>query len=254
MAPNDADLDHKLPVRRIMLGYSSVLALIAGFVNAVALLILALPVGNLTAVTTQLGMNTANPWLYEGHVLAAVLTGFFLGATLSGVILPGTQLVVGPRSAVVLCIEAVLLLLAAAGVEETIVRDLIASTGIELVAVQAMLAAAALGMQNGLTSSFREMPVRTTHFTGTVTDLGLLVGRSRKQGVDGWKAAILGLTLVLFLSGGAAGLVAGSRFGGYSLLVPALGCLVTAAVIIMRRPRYRAPVEPEAESEVAATP
>jgi hypothetical protein len=38
--------------------------------------------------------------------------------------------------------------------------------------VQTLFAAAALGSQKGLTSSFREMAVRTTHFTGTA--LGIL--------------------------------------------------------------------------------
>ncbi|MDT5138022.1 MAG: hypothetical protein QOD58_2284 [Mycobacterium sp.] len=33
------------------------------------------------------------------------------------------------------------------------------------------------------------MSVRTTHFTGTVTDLRLMLGRSRRHGIDRWKVA-----------------------------------------------------------------
>lgn len=222
-------IGRRLPVRRIVLGASTLLALTAGFVNAVALLIFALPVGNLTAVTTQLGMKTANPWLYEGHVLLAVLTGFFLGALIAGVALRDEPGVTGTRPAAILIGEAVLLLVAAAVVEDTFVRDILNGTGVEIQAVQAFFAAAALGLQNGLTSSFREMAVRTTHFTGTITDLGLMLGRCRRSGIDSWKAATLALTLLLFLTGGAAGLIAGSRWGGYALIVPAL-CCVAAAV------------------------
>jgi uncharacterized membrane protein YoaK (UPF0700 family) len=218
----------RLPARGVVLVYSSFLALSAGFVNAVALLIFAMPVGNLTASTTQLGMKTANPWLYEGHVLVAVLTGFFLGAALAGLVLPVADSVLGPRSAGLLCLEAVLLILAGAVSEETGVKALVTAAAIELPAVQAFLAAGALGLQNGLTSSFREMSVRTTHFTGTITDLGLIVGRSRKCGIDGWKTTTLGLTLFLFLMGGGAGLLAGSRFGGYAFGFPALCCLIAA--------------------------
>nr|WP_255309314.1 DUF1275 family protein [Mycobacterium malmoense] len=185
-----------------MLGYSALLALSAGFVNAVALLILALPVGNLTAITTQLGMNTANPWLYEGHVLGAIFLGFLTGATTAGAILAPTEALAGSRHATVLFLEAALLVLAAAGVEETIVKAQIDALGIELTAVQALFAAAALGLQNGMTSSFRGMAIRTTHFTGTVTDLGLILGRSRLHGIKKWKAAILATTLLLFLGGG----------------------------------------------------
>jgi uncharacterized membrane protein YoaK (UPF0700 family) len=225
MQPINDNIDRRLPARRIVLGASTVLALTAGFVNAVALLIFALPVGNLTAVTTQLGMKTASPWLYEGHVLLAVLTGFFLGALAAGVVLADEPIMAGVRPASVLMGEAVLLLMATAAVEDTFFRDILDGTGVETQAVQAFFAASALGLQNGLTSSFREMAVRTTHFTGTITDLGLMIGRSRIRKIDPWQASTLALTLLLFLTGGAAGLVAGTRWGGYALIIPALCCV-----------------------------
>lgn len=214
----------------LLLGYSGALAFIAGFVNAVALLVLAFPVGNLTAVTTQLGMNTANPLLYEGHILAAILLGFWFGAITAGAILGNSHHLPGPRHAAVLTTEAILLVLAALGVEETQVNALIQALGVEQTAVQALLAAAALGLQNGLTSSFRGMAIRTTHFTGTVTDLGLMLGRARRQGIERWKAAVLSLTLVLFLTGGAAGLLIGTSLEGYALLAPAALCATIAAM------------------------
>jgi uncharacterized membrane protein YoaK (UPF0700 family) len=234
MQPDTDSAERRLSLRKILLSTSALLALNAGFVNAVALLIFAMPVGNLTGVTTQLGMKTANPWLYEGHVLLAVLTGFFLGALIAGVILPDVSVVAGVRPAAVLIAEAVLLLVAAAGVEDTFVRDMITATGVEAQSVEAFFAASALGLQNGLTSSFCGTPVRTTHFTGTITDLGLMIGRRRHHKVDGYKASTLVLTLLLFLSGGAAGIIAGGRWGGYALIAPAM-CCVAVAVASLRR-------------------
>lgn len=228
MPPPDKARETGPPREGLLLGYSAVLALSAGFVNAVALLILALPVGNLTAITTQLGMNTANPWLYEGHVLGAIFLGFLTGATVAGSILAPTQVRAGPRHAAVLFLESALLVLAAAGVEETIVKAQIHALGIEPTAVQALFAAAALGLQNGMTSSFRGMAIRTTHFTGTVTDLGLMLGRSRLHGIKKWNAAILATTLLLFLGGGIAGIGFGAELGGYALLVPAATCAAVA--------------------------
>lgn len=248
MPPPDNARDGGLPREGLLLGYSAVLALSAGFVNAVALLILALPVGNLTAITTQLGMNTANPWLYEGHVLAAILLGFLGGATMAGAVIAPTRATAGPRHAVVLFTEAALLGLAAAGVEETFVKAQIQALGVELTAVQAMFAAAALGLQNAMTSSFRGMSIRTTHFTGTVTDLGLMLGRARQDGIKKWKAAILVTTLLLFLGGGIAGIVFGSRLGGYSLFIPAATCaIVAAANVLHSRARGAAPIPEAAE-------
>jgi uncharacterized membrane protein YoaK (UPF0700 family) len=249
MPPPDKARDSGLPREGLLLGYSAVLALSAGFVNAVALLILALPVGNLTAITTQLGMNTANPWLYEGHVLGAILFGFLAGATLAGAVLAPTDALAGPRHAVVLFTEAALLVLAAAGVEETFVKAQIEALGVELTAVQAMFAATALGLQNAMTSSFRGMAIRTTHFTGTVTDLGLMLGRSRIRRIEKWKAAILVTTLLLFLGGGIAGIVFGARFGGYALLIPAATCaLVAGANVLHSQTRSDEPVPEAAET------
>ncbi|WP_425271261.1 YoaK family protein [Mycobacterium gastri] len=219
-----------LTPKGLILGYSGLLAMVAGFVNAVALLVLAFPVGNLTGVTTQLGMDTANPWLYEGHVLSAILLGFLAGTAAAGAILARTDAHTGPRHAAVLIIEAVFLLLAALGVEETAVKAEIAAAGIERAVVQALFAAAALGLQNGLTSNTPGMAIRTTHFTGTVTDLGLMIGRSRRHGIDRWKAAVLTVTLLLFLTGGVAGILTGAWLAGYALLLPAAVCVAVAII------------------------
>src|SRR6201999_1264155 len=97
MPQPDNTRERGVPREGLLLGYSAILALSAGFVNAVALLILALPVGNLTAITTQLGMDTANPWLYESHVLAAILFGFLAGAAIAGAVLAPTQALAGRR-------------------------------------------------------------------------------------------------------------------------------------------------------------
>lgn len=221
--PPHQSRDTGLPREGLLLGYSALLALSAGFVNAVALLILAVPVGNLTGITTQLGMHTANPWLYEGHVLGAIFLGFLMGAAIAGAILAPTDALAGPRHAAVLYLEAGLLVLAAAGGAETFVRAQINALGVEQTAVQALFAAAALGLQNGMTSSFRGMAIRTTHFTGTITDLGLILGRSRIHGIKNWKTAILAATLVLFLGGGVAGIMFGAQLGGLRAAHPGRG-------------------------------
>ncbi|EPQ80537.1 DUF1275 domain-containing protein [Mycobacterium marinum] len=240
--------DGHLSSKRVLLSYSGSLAFIAGFVNAVGLLLLAFPVGNLTGVTTQLGMNTANPWLYEGHILAAILMGFWIGAITAGAILGNNQHPRGSHHAIVLTVEAILLMLASLGVEETQVKAGIQALGVEEPVVQALFIAAALGMQNGLTSSFRGMAVRTTHFTGTVTDLGLMLGRARREGIESWKAAVLALTLVLFLVGGAAGLLIGTWLGGYALLLPAGACAVFAATYLLRSRKTKVATATTAEN------
>jgi uncharacterized membrane protein YoaK (UPF0700 family) len=205
--------------RALVLGYSGLLAAIAGFVNSVALLVLAYPVGNLTALTTQLGMDTANPRLYTSCMLAAIVCGFLAGAVAAGRALAPARTHTGRRHAAVLLAEAALLL-AAAGI-----------VGHPL--TQAVLAAAACGLQNATTSNFRGMAIRTTHFTGTITDLGLMLGRGRHHGVDKWKATLLATSVVSFLTGGIAGTIIGGRIGDDALILPAVACLAVAVASVL---------------------
>lgn len=198
----------------LVLGYGALLAAVAGFVNAVAILVLAFPVGNLTATTTKLGMVAARPLLYEGLVLGLVLSGFLIGAAFSGAVLARARSHAGARHAVVMLGEAALLVAAIL-------------TGHGTAAI--LIAATACGIQNGATSSLRAMAIRTTHFTGTVTDLGLLIGRSRRHGIDKRRITVLTGTIVAFVVGSVGGTIIGTRVGDVALLIPAAICVVIAA-------------------------
>ncbi|MFF4021907.1 YoaK family protein [Nocardia elegans] len=217
-------IDLTNPHRAWVLAYGSLLATVAGFVNAVAILTLALPVSNVTAATMQLGMDTANPWLFESSLLAIILFGFLMGATSAGAILAPAKTVAGVRHSVIMSGEALLLILAFVCPVDTL---------------SVFLAAVACGLQNGTTSSLRTMQIRTTHFTGTVTDLGLLMGRARRHGIDKWRAAVLSATVITFITGGIAGTLLGSRIGEAALLLPAAVCVVIAIAgiaYVRRRP------------------
>jgi uncharacterized membrane protein YoaK (UPF0700 family) len=93
------------------------------------------------------------------------------------------------------------------------------------------------------------MAVRTTHFTGTVTDLGLMLGRSRRHGLEKWKAAILTATFVLFLVGGVIGLIGGARYGGYALFLPAAACVALAAASVRHSRDHIDPQDQQATDE-----
>ncbi len=203
-----------IPSHRVLvLAYGSLLATVAGFVNAVAILTLAIPVANVTGTTTQLGMDAASPWMFETSLLVAIIVGFLLGAAAAGAVLAPASAHAGGRHSAVMTGEALLLLLA------------FIWSG-DLLSI--FLAALACGLQNGATSSLRTMQIRTTHFTGTVTDLGLLIGRSRRHEFDRWRATVLSATVVSFIAGGVAGTVMGSRAGEAALLLPAAVCVMIA--------------------------
>lgn len=213
------------PRRLLVLGYLGLLAAVAGFVNSVLLLVMAFPVGNLTALATKLSMDSANPLLYDASMIAAIGLGFLAGAACCGAVFATEPARPGRRQSAILAGEAALL---------------VATTGIEFPELKVMLAAAACGLQNAMTSAARGTTARTTHFTGTITDLGLMLGRRRRQQVDRWAAAVLVTTLTLFLAGGVAGEVVGVRLGDTALFIPAAACLVIAAAGLLYARRGRA--------------
>lgn len=219
------------PHRALVLGYGSLLAMVAGFVNAVAILTLAFPVANVTGTTTQLGMDAANPWLFDGGLLALILIGFLMGAAAAGATLSPTKPHAGARHSAVMTVEAFLLVLAFTWSHY---------------ALSIFFAAVACGLQNGTTSSLRTMQLRTTHFTGTVTDLGLIIGRSRWHGVDSWRITVLSATVVTFIVGGIAGTVLGTEIGEAALLLPAVVCVVIAIAGLVYDRNLR---EPASSSE-----
>lgn len=223
MAPvtNSETVDRRL----LGLGYNGALAAVAGYVNSVALLVWVFPVGNLTALTTRVGMHASNPLLYSGRMIAVIVVGFLVGVMGAGAVLASQRAHTGPRHGAVLLAEAALLV-AAAGIEHPLIR--------------APLAAAACGLQNGMTSGFPGMAVRTTHFTGTLTDLGLLVARGYLHGVDKWRAAVLAATVVLFVAGAALGVIVGGRVGDHALLPAAAACAAIAGVNVLHDRRRRA--------------
>ncbi len=207
------------------IGYNGALAAVAGYVNSVALLVWLFPVGNLTALTTSVGMHASNPLLYSGRMIAVIVVGFLIGVMGAGAVLASQGAHTGPRHAAVLLAEAVLLV-AAAGIEHPLIR--------------APLAAAACGLQNGMTSGFPGMAVRTTHFTGTLTDLGLLLARAYHHGVDKWRVAVLTATVVLFVAGAAIGVIIGGRVGDHALLPAAAVCIAMAGANVLYDRRQRA--------------
>jgi uncharacterized membrane protein YoaK (UPF0700 family) len=64
-------------------------------------------------------------------------------------------------------------------------------------------AAMACGLQNSMTTKFSGNMIRTTHVTGSLTDIGLTLGRMARGHMDGaWKLGLLcPMTLTFFLGG-----------------------------------------------------
>ena len=190
------------------------LAANAGFVNALGILtVLHQPVSHLTGTVSQVGIAAGQgDWLTLYELVVLVLF-FFGGAALSGLIIGNSHLRFGRRYGLALMCQALAL------------WGAIYFLGFGLRRAEYLLALAC-GLQNGMATSYSGAVVRTTHMTGIVTDLGMMVGQwvRHRQPILWWRVWIW---LSLLLGFGMGGVAAVPAFGQWEI-----GALWLSAVAI----------------------
>ena len=187
------------------------LSVAAGYVNAVGFLGvhhhgLSHVTGQVTLVSIRLAEGDAAD-AYNGVSMGL---WFFAGAVLSGVIIKRAELSRrGRRYGVAMVAEGLLLL---AGTT-LLVRG--SDRG-------ESLAAMACGLQNAMATSYSGAILRTTHMTGVVTDLGILIGHwLRREPLETKRLTLLAILLGGFITGGVLGAVGFLHLGPWALAVPA---------------------------------
>jgi uncharacterized membrane protein YoaK (UPF0700 family) len=208
------------------------LSVTAGYVNAVGFLGvhhhgLSHVTGQVTLVSIRLAEGDAAD-AYQGF---SVGLWFFAGAVLSGVIVKRAELSRrGRRYGVAMAAEGVLLGIGTA----LLVRG--SDRG-------EYLAAMACGLQNAMATSYSGAVLRTTHMTGVVTDLGILIGHwVRREPLEAVRLKLLLMLLSGFLTGGVLGAVGFLHLGPWALGAPALVMLVSGGAFVLLgqlRPRER---------------
>jgi len=207
--------------------YGSLLAGCAGYVNVVLLGIYHVPVSHMTGATSRLAIDLSTGNLADLRGALAIFVGFLLGAILGGALIGGTQVLPGRRYGLAMMTEGGLL-------------------GLSFLLLQAgrmagiPVAAMACGLQNAMASSYCGMIIRTTHVSGMVTDIGVLLGQMlRYRRLEFWKLALLCALLCGFFAGGLLGGVGFARFGIPALIPVALGCFIAGAAYYLWRRRHR---------------
>ncbi|WP_039974900.1 YoaK family protein [Vibrio jasicida] len=190
------------------------LALLAGCVNAVGLLgFQHQAITHLSGTVTQLGNSLLTDADSTIHLLFIVFS-FLIGSAFSGFFIESSALKLGRRYGVALCIEGSLLLLSLGFLVQGNVYG-------------QYLASAACGLQNAMITTFSGAVVRTTHMTGIITDLGIMIGESlRGRQFDRRKAKLF--IFSGFLLGGTAGAMLFNSFELYALAFPAILAFIIA--------------------------
>jgi uncharacterized membrane protein YoaK (UPF0700 family) len=199
----------KLP-KWVWLG-GSILALIAGMINAVGFLgFQHQGVTHLTGTTTLVGIAIAGGHGFQAFHLLMVILSFLSGAVFSGFLIQDSTLRLGRRYGVALMVESVLLFAAVP----------LLSRHKEL---GAYLASFACGLQNAMASTYSGAVLRTTHVSGAFTDIGILLGHwIRGLEIDARRLQFCLMQTGAFFIGSLAGAAAFASLGYDTLLIPAL--------------------------------
>lgn len=218
------------------------LALAAGLVNAIAFVECERFVSHVTGLITQAGIE---PWLV---VECGVLFVTFVAGGAAAIWIaegPRFQRIAG-RPILPLLLTAALLatasVLGAAGVFGTFGSGLEEQGDLAFLAMLAL----AMGVQNAAVANATGMVVRTTHLTGSATDLGIALGTLAQRHLpdDARRAARRSARLragkiASFMTGALFGLVIAKPLAFLSLLVPAGLIAATAGIAYLRPARAR---------------
>ncbi|CAK9028691.1 unnamed protein product [Durusdinium trenchii] len=213
------------PLMPLVIFSGVVLAGCAGMVNAIAFETAETLVSHVTGTVSKVSLHAVGEHADAGKMVL-IVTFFVSGSMISGCMIK--------KSAVKMAYMGYGLAMTSSSL--LLVLSLILFNASKDVAVY--LLCVACGLQNGIMSSYTGSVIRTTHMTGIVTDIGLIVGRhisgfvkrrccrrihfADEEPGEVRKLVLLLLLLLSFLIGVAAGSGLAQALHEISLLVPAI--------------------------------
>ncbi|MGO1296400.1 MAG: YoaK family protein [Vibrio sp.] len=192
-----------------------ILALVAGFVNAIGLISFEhQSVSHLSGTATLLGTSFLSSSFKSIIHLLGVLLSFLTGASIAGFLLHGSTLKLGKHYDTALFLESCLLLISLGFLSHGSFYG-------------HFFASAACGLQNALATKYSGAVIRTTHVTGIFTDIGIMIGGLlRGEVLDRRKVKLFLLIIIGFIMGGTGGAFFYELFKFTALLFPAAVCLL----------------------------
>jgi len=247
-----SDLSFRQLMRVVLTGAS--LAFVAGYTNAVCVYAaFTTATSHMTGVIARLASASVPDARPPGETLlgipeAVVLLGFLCGAVSAGTVIGPSvyfRMRFTTRHGAALLLESAALLLA------------LLLLGGNLV-VGRFFAGFAMGLQNGVTTIYSGALLRTTHMTGVVTDIGVLLGERIHEAIHAlvgrteerplvhtemWRLKVLVPLLGAFYLGAVAGVQAFFTGGIVALAFPAAAA-ATGGIAAILYDRYKLRLQP----------
>jgi uncharacterized membrane protein YoaK (UPF0700 family) len=181
----------------------------SGFINGCTLQFRGIAVSHMTGTISHAGIFLGNHDWDNLLINLCLVTCFIFGSAISGAYMPQRSFHLGLQYGPLFLIGSGLLMTAC-----------LTSLFWPNTNYYFYLAAMASGLQNALTSKYSGNIIRTTHMTGTSTDIGIVLGRiCMGDTSEAWKLAVLTPIAVAFLAGGAISVESFRRLGNLSLMI-----------------------------------
>jgi uncharacterized membrane protein YoaK (UPF0700 family) len=211
---------------------ASLLGMTAGFVNAAGFLAFAVLTTNVTGHAALFAEQIAQRNWDTVKVIALWMFLFLAGAFISSLIVSWMGKNQRFSYLITILIEMAILLCVAllgSGYDQSLIET-------ELFAGSLLFA---MGMQNSLVALISGSVVRTTHLTGTFTDLGIELAQLLKKGGEEQKALksrikLRSAIIIFFLGGALAGAYLFRAFNFLAFLFPVLLLLLTIVYDVFR--------------------
>ncbi|CAM3037994.1 YoaK family protein [Vibrio rarus] len=205
-----------------------ILALVAGFINAIGLLGFEhQAVSHLSGTATLLGISLFDASLNHILHLLGVLLSFMLGSAIAGYLLHGCTLKLGRYYDWVLFLESASLFIAIWLLSNNLY------IGVYFLTI-------ACGLQNAMATTYSGAIIRTTHLTGIFTDLGMMLGKILKgENLDRRKAKLFAYIIIGFILGGSMGVDLYQKYQFTALLLPAVLCFLIAVAYRIYSKQHR---------------
>mmetsp|Transcript_9374 Transcript_9374/g.12297 ORF Transcript_9374/g.12297 Transcript_9374/m.12297 type:complete len:256 (+) Transcript_9374:139-906(+) len=235
-----AGVPSKRPVLLVGL-IGGLLALTAGYLNAICLLFWDRSVTHATGLLTKTSTNILMDSLTDFFINLLQLCCFLMGAITSSSMVGAHRKFVGglQYSPVLAVMGTIMLVISLLGVKGT---------------AACLIVTFVAGMQNAMTTYFSGAIVRTTHVTGTLTDMGIEIAKIvRKIDERWWKVQVLTCFLLGFFFGGILGTLATlTTSSSVALIFPSIvyfGLAVGNYFYHLLHPKNDTKVTPEVESQ-----